>query len=351
MTLSRIFTRFAALFTMAAAFTGCALVDEDLRDCETDYNIDYELRLVTNLSTELQTQLSMAADVTVSNSIRAYLKDVFTDFAHDVDLGFYDVYDDSTILHHESHIMDANQSSYTLFIPVRRYMHLALANISGNRYLSFEGNDKCHTARIVQAVRDTIPSHKSGFFTARLPMDIKEGEDQQFDVRLYMSNCASAVVIDTLGSNVRDIKVCMTGFATGFEVCDSVYTFDYSPIIKADKLDLADDNARICYAAVTFPSRTVKDTKTIIDWDDPFVEENSENPLWQVKVYSYLKDGKIVETVLGVQKPLEPGQLRVIKLTAHDNGVVHPKDGDPVITVSVEPDWQDGMEHQVPLGS
>ena len=40
------------LACMAAAFTGCSLVDEDLSDCESDHQLTYELSLVTNISTE-----------------------------------------------------------------------------------------------------------------------------------------------------------------------------------------------------------------------------------------------------------------------------------------------------------
>lgn len=335
------------LVLLAAGLWSCSLVDEDLRDCETDYHLDYELRLVTNMKAELQTQLSMAADVTVSNAIRAYLNDIFTDFAHDVDLGFYDVYGDSAMLHHEAHIMNANQSSYTLYIPVRRYMHLALANVESNELLTLEGMDKCHSARLAQKLQDTIPSLRSGVFSARLPMDIKEGEDQQFDVRLYMVNCASSIVIDTLGSNVKDIKVFMSGFATGFNLCDSLYTYDYTPLVKADRLPL-DGPGSICYAAVTMPSRPAPDTKTIIDTDDTDVVGGSSNALWQVKIYAQNPDGKITETILGVTQPLQSGQLRVIKCTAHDNGTVLPGD-DPTIAVSFTLDWTPGLDHQVIL--
>lgn len=343
--MSRILKHLLLMFT-AVALVACGLVDEDMRDCETDYTLNYELRLVTNMTTELQTQLSMAADVTVSNAIKTYLSDIFTDYAHDVDLDFYDVEEDSTLLHKETHIMNANQSSYTLYIPVRKYMHLALANIGNNELLSFENTEHAHTARIVQQVRDTIPSHKSGFFTARLPMDIKEGEDQQFDVRLYMANCATALVVDTLGSGIQDIKVFMSGFATSFDVCDSLYHYDYTPIVKADRLTL-DAPGNICYASVNFPSREATPTKTIIDVDDPFISESADHSLWQIRVYATMKDGSITETLLGASKQLNPGQFTLIKARAYTNGSVKP--GDPSFGVSVTIDWEPATSHEVVL--
>ena len=334
------------LFLLAAAFTACSLVDEDLSDCETDYHLNYQLRLVTNMKAELQTQLSMAADVTVSNAIQTYLNSIFTDNAKDVNLNFYDVEEDSTLLHHESHIMDANQSSYTLYIPVRQYMHLAMANLAQDELLTLENPDKCHNARIVQRIQDTIPTHKSGLFTARLPMDIKEGMDQKFDVHLYMSNCATALVVDTLGSGIKDLKVFMTGFATGFDLCDSLYHFDYTPIVKADRLSL-DAPGNICYASVNFPSRTAEDTKVIIDTDDPGVGESAGHSLWQIKVYSTMKDGTVTETLLGISYPVKPGNFKLIKARAYPNGSVKP--GDPSIAVSVTTEWEPATEHEVIL--
>ena len=169
--------KYSILALSALIFTGCVLVDQDMSDCETDYTIDYELRLVTNMTTELQTQLSMAADVNVSAALNQYMSGIFTDYAHDVNLSFYDVYGDSLRLHNERHIMDANQSSYTLFIPVRKYMHVAIANIEDNHEVGLEADELCHTSRLVQPVRDTVESHPTGIFTARLPMDIKDGEE------------------------------------------------------------------------------------------------------------------------------------------------------------------------------
>ena len=98
----------------AAAFQGCSLVDEDMRDCEADTRLDYELRLVTNMTTELQTQLSLETDAKVAAALKTCWQEVFTDRAHDVDLSFYDVAEPWERLHHEQHVMDASQTSYSL---------------------------------------------------------------------------------------------------------------------------------------------------------------------------------------------------------------------------------------------
>ena len=339
------------LIPVVAAFTGCGLVDEDMRDCETDYNIDYELRLVTNMTTELQTELSLAADVRLATSLRTHLKDVFTDFAHDVDLSFYDVVRDQAVadsvrLYHESHIMDANQSSYTLYIPVRKYQHLAVANINDNGLVQLENGGLCHGARLVQEVRDTVPSHRTGLFTARFPMDINEGEDQQFNVHLYMANCATAIILDTTDVSVHNVRAYATGFATGFNICDSTYRFNYTPIVRADQIEV-DESGCLCFATVNFPSRDLPETKVIIDTDDPFISESAEDAIWRYKVYTTLSDGKVTESILSITKPLSAGQFRIIKVKVLSNGGVQPSD--PTVGVSVTLDWTPGQEYVVPL--
>lgn len=335
---------------LAAAFTGCSLVDEDQSDCGTNYNLDYTLTLVTNISTEISTELettvSTELELSAALAIREYLKNVFTDYAHDVDLSFYDVLGDSLRLHHEEHIMDGNQSSYTLHIPIHHYMHTALANILDNSQVEVQDGERCHYEKLHQVVGDTLSSHTTGLFTARLPMHIQEGVSQNFNVHLYMANAATAIVIDTVGSHIRDLKMYTTGFATDFSVCDSLYFFNSTPVFRMDKLPL-DQAGGYCFAAVHFPSRNPADTKVIIDSDDPFVTPDAEFPLWNLKAYVTLPDGTVTETVLGVTQALQAGELRVIKVKALENGAVQP--GDPTVGVSVTLDWGSGMEHHVDL--
>lgn len=334
------------LLLAAAALAGCGLVDEDLSDCETDYRLDYQLRLVTNMTTELQTQLGLQTDISLATALRAHLSDIFTDYAHDVDLSFYDVSEEEVRLHHERHIMDDNSSSYTLYIPVRRYMHLGVANLEENEAVSLVEDDVCHTASLHQQVADTLSSHRRGLFTARLPMDVKEGVDQHFDVHLYMANCASALVLDTLGSHIRDIRVFAAGFATDFDLADSTYHYKYTPIFRTDKVEgLEPGLSQLCFVAVTFPSRTVPDSKVVIETDDPFVTEDAGQTLWQFRVYATLQDNTVTETLLSLRKPLLPGQFRCLTARVFDNGTISPSD--PSVGVSVTLDWDPGLEVDV----
>ncbi len=317
---------------MAAA---CSLIDEDMRDCEADTRIDYELRLVTNMTTELQTQLSLEEDAEVAAALEACWKEVFTDRAHDVDLSFYNVVEPMERLHHERHVMDASQTSYTLYIPVRRYMHLAVANLEGSGTLRLEDDLYSGTASLRQELADTLDSQSKGVFSARLPMDIREGVDQEFDVRLYMANSAAAIVLDTLGSHVKDVRVYGAGFATEFDLADSVYHFPYTPVIRSRKVEVGSTPGEpLCYTTVTFPSRTNPESKA-----------DASGALWQLRVYATMPDGKITESVVYVTSPLEAGKVKIIKGKIYGNGALVPQEGDPTVGVSVVLDWSPGMEH------
>lgn len=339
---------------LAAAFCGCALVDEDLRDCETDYTMDYDLRLVTNLTTEIRTQFGLAADVNVASAITRQMGAVFSDHAYDVNLSFYDVEGDRERLHHEKHIMDASQSSYTLFIPVREYMHLALANLESNLpakaevepLVKLEGDGFCGTARLQQPVRDTVESHSVGLYTARLPMALKEGVDQQFNVNLYMANCASALVIDTLDSHIKKLEVLAAGFATAFDVADSTYLYQYTPVVRTRQAVVEDQpNHPLVFTCVNFPSRT-EDTKTVIDTTDPDVEA-ADKALWYYIIHCTMPNGNITETKLGVRLPLLPGQFKIITADIISDGSAVPEA--PYVGASVKLNWNPGMDWEVEM--
>lgn len=314
----------------------CSLVDEDLTACEVEYQLDYELQLVTNITTELETELSLDTEVAVATALKAYLNNIFTDRAHDVDLSFYDTEGDLPRLYHEHHIMDASQTSYTLHIPVHRYLHLGLANLEGNGILTLEDSETGAGSHLQQQVADTLPTHKRGVFSARSHMDIREGEDQQFRVNLYMANCAASLVLDTLGSRVKDIRVYAAGFATAFDVADSVYRFQYTPVIKADKIEVSEPGSELCYTTVNFPSR-VPETKAGED----------EETYWEFRVYAFMPDGTITETKLSVKRPLLPSTLDILKAKVYSSGALEPED--MTVGVDVNIDWRPGMDHEIDM--
>ena len=126
------------LVLMVALMTSCdALrIDEDLSDCQANFHVSYSVTLRTNLRTQIQTVLRSRFETEVADLLEDSLKNIFREYAHDVDLSFYIQNDRS---YHDSKVMDANQATYELELPANDYRHLALANIGEEK----EVDDDC----------------------------------------------------------------------------------------------------------------------------------------------------------------------------------------------------------------
>ena len=326
-----------ASFLLAMGLFSCSAIDDDLSDCPPDeeqFQMEYQLRLVTNMTTELETQLTTLTEIGVADALREHLKDIFSDRAHDIDLSFYDTEGALNSLYHKSDIIDANQTSYTLTLPMRKYMHLAVANIADNNQVALEDEQHSNTSMLLQSEGKTLNSHTTGLFTARQPMEVLEGVDQTFNVRLYMANSAVALVLDPKGHTFTDMKVYATGFARQFNISDSVYVFpDENPLIRADKVETG--NELLCFCSVNFPSH------------DAETKAAEEKTLWQIKAYITKTDGKVTESVLDIKEALKAGNLKILKGELDDDGAIRPYDSR--IGVSVMLDWNEGGSYDPDL--
>jgi hypothetical protein len=333
----------SALWLMA----GCCSIDDDLSDCppdESQYQMEYELKLVTNMTTELQTQLTTITELSVASALETHLENIFSDFAHDVNLSFYDTEGTKERLEHRVDIINTNQTTYDLTLPMRKYLHLAVANIADNDVVGLFKDDHSNTSMLQQAegtVSDGSPvsivdSHTTGLFTARQPMEVLSGVSQTFNVRLYMANCAATLVLDPKGHTYKDMKVYATGFANEFHISDSTYVYPTtSPLIRADKVETGND--LLCFCSVNFPSRDAVPASV--------KKRASTNPtLWQFKVYLTKPDGKVTETILDISEPLKAGDLRIIKGELDDEGAVRPYNS--TVGVSVTLDWNQGGSYE-----
>jgi len=277
---------------IVAVLMACSMIDEDLSDCGEEARMDYELELVTNITTEVKTQLNTQTDLSLAATLKDHLSDIFSDFAHDVNLLFYGTGGDSILKYHDEHIMDDSESSYTLYIPREKYMHLAVANIEDDPVVRLEDTENCHSAVLRQIEGDTIDSHNTGIFTGRQLMEMVEGVDQTFNVKLYMANCSAMLVVDPNGHDISGMRVFTTGFATAFFIADSVYEFKMpAPLIRTKRLEPA-ENGIVGFVSVNFPSRepstsrtaTVMQTRTVIETTEPFIAQPGDEVLWEFQI-------------------------------------------------------------------
>ena len=326
---------------LLASLTVCMMnacrINEDLSVCANKFSITYVVKLVTNMTTELRNVLNQEADEPVARTLYDHLKDIFTDHAHDVNLSFFLTETDSVLKHHEEHIINTNQESFTIELPVEKYMHLSLANIKEQKAVDYVNGTLCHKAALSQHEGSQLPQcHNTGLFTARLPMDVLEDQDQEFFVNLYMANSAVALVVDTLGSHAKDMKVFLDGMADGFLIADSAYTFNRNTLVPAPEVSVPGGH-QSCYVGVCFPSRDTA-TRTI---SADGTSSSADGSIWSVKAYVQTADGKTTENILYVRDPLQAGCLKIIKVKLQPNGSFLTVDLN--VGLSVTLDWKEGI--------
>ena len=317
---------------MGLTLMAASCIDEDLSDCGKDYQIVYSLNLHTDLQTYIDQELTSARERELGKRLKAALSDVFVEHAHDVSLAFYTT--DSVCSHYEEHAPDAASASFSIYLPVEEYMHLAVANHGvADNGVCMERTDYAPHACVqyTAPVSDEMyPSHRTGLFSARLPMEVSD-VNQTFYANLYMTNSASALVINPNGVQVNGLEGCVAGTAHCFSVRDSLYTFPATNLsVCAERL--ADTGSQLlCLYAVSFPSRDVAVRSRA---------EDEHEAAWQYRVYVTMPDGRVTESVLYVKDPLKAGRMHIIKASLNDQGGVIPDD--PEVGVSIELDWKEG---------
>ena len=316
--------------TLLVSLAACSTIDEDMSDCGEKFEMEYELQLITNIETELQTQLTIGKEVFVADALSSHLAKIFTGVAHDIDLSFYDISSEAHLRYHRSDVINDSVKSYSLFLPVQKYRTLALANLQNNSVVSVVGGDQSSTLALVQKSGEIIESHETGIFTARTDLEMLEGVDQTFHADLYMANSATVLVLEnTDGVDVKDIQVYATGFATGFNVNDSIYTFvDNPPLVHAKSIDTGADDM-LCFCTINFPSRD---------------KAEGDEPLWQYVVYVTLADGSVTKSVLEMEEPLKAGEIKVVKARLQIDGSLQPVSTE--VGVSVTLDWKQGGSYE-----
>ncbi len=335
--------RHAFILFLSFLFAGCSLIDDDLSVCETEdtvnnvqYQIEYKMELVTEMHMIVDEKLATDIEKPLADTLKRWLQPLFSGHAHDLDMNFYTEDGTDELRHHREEMVNANQKSFTLYIPREDYMHLALVNIAENDNITIMGKQHAASMRIEQNKVDTLPSHPTAIYSARLPMIMAEDGNLTFNVHLYMVNSAVALVITNSKLVSPKMDVLMKGSATGFAVKDSVYSFEKQTLVRAEKV------TDFCYVAVTMPSDTVKQTPSAT----VAKKTNEPNAVWQLVVHVTLPDGKKTETLLSSDTSLDAGRLEIIKCQLNEDGSVTPLQS-PHIGATVTLDWKEGGSHDI----
>ena len=329
------------MLVLAIATAGCNLIDDDLSVCGADYLINYQMNLVTEVQTTIDEKLSSDIEKPMADALKAWSEPYFEGHAHDLDMSFYSLDGTDELLEHKSDTINAKQKSYTLYIPRKDYRHLAVVNIVENNNVTLMGGQYVSSMRVAQREADTLPSHSTAIYTARLDMYMPQSDSNlTFNVHLYMASSAVAIVqTNQSATPLRMERVLLSGTASDFSINDSTYAFKHNSLIKAEKV------VDGCYAMLSLPSR---DAVSAPGGAKAKIKA-ADNSLWQLRVYVPMPDGKITETVLSIPYALRAGTLEIIKVQMQDDGSVTAV-GNTDVGVSVKLDWKEGNEHELITG-
>ena len=316
----------------------CTLIDDDLSVCGADYQITYEVKLVTDVETVIEDKLSSVGEEPIAAALRTWLEPTFSGYAHDLDMLFYSTGEEDQLRNSWHEIVDATSATYTLYIPREDYMHLAVVNTEDNTNIAVEGQNHASTLAIHQHSADTLPSYNTAIYTARLPINLSDSTVLSYHVHLYMVTCAVALIVDPDSTDAAEMKVLMSGTASDFDIRDSVFTYAHPALIRMDEV-----NSR-CYAVTAMPSRE----EAASPMPARMASNTKSSSLWQLRAYTALSDGTITETILDINSPLRAGALEIIRVKQHKDGSLEPVENTDV-GVSVTLDWKDGGTHEIEL--
>ena len=335
------------LIILPLCLGACSLIDDDLSVCGEEMVIDYQVRLSTELSVQLETELMTETEQPVRKALEQWLSPIFTDKAKDIDLRFFGGETD-IIRHQIKEVINDNRTSYTIKLPKENYMHLAVANIADNRQVHISDGEHSATMRLHMPAPQEADPLNTGIFTARLPMEVTDST-KRFEVKMYMVTCAVALVVDT--SACHDLRAAdgyMSGSATGFDIRDSVFTYDTPCKLWMDRVMTDDASLAPKHHE---PMRMKKEESPMACWATVAMPTKDESE-WSLIFTSTLTDNRHTTTTLTIKEPLKAGTLRIIKCAMKENGELDPdpdKKNNSEVGAAVTLDWKPGNEHNIDL--
>lgn len=301
-----------------------------------DCYLTYDMRMQLNVQAVIETELATVDDAPVADALGKWLEPVFSGYAHDLNMLFYDQEQDN-LQHVLQKIVDNTSASYTVYVRPGDYFHVATVNTADN--VNIAVTDTAHSAYISlsQRLMDTLPSYHTAIYTGRTPILTSDTSVHTHHVNLYMATCALALIVEP-HDEMLNMNVLIGGTASGFDIRDSIYTYTRPALIRMDKITPQ------CYAVVAMPSP-----------DAPFPTapvrrqvQNTGSGLWQMRAYTTMPDGSITETLIDMHSPLEAGTFQLIRVKQLQDGSLQPiRHIDANVSVTL--DWNDGGSHDIDL--
>lgn len=326
----------------------CSLIDDDLKACGDELVIEYQVQLHTELDMQLQTELSTDIEEPVRRTLKNWLDPIFSDVAKDVDFRFY-LSDTDSLRHRIQKEINGNHATYTIRLPQENYMHLAVANMAGDRQVQLSGEEYSATMAMHLPDGEDIQPLRTGLYTARLPM-IMNDTIRHFDVHMYMVTAAVALVIDTAAcKNLQDMDGYMLGAANSFYISDSVFEYDRPCVFLLERVPV---DTQANHIAPSVKQQKSNEPLPIACLGTVGFPTQNDTTGWNLVVTATLIENRHTTTTLTIKDPLEAGTLRIIKCAMDENGALDPNPNTEhyqEVGATVEFDWKPGDNHDVDI--
>lgn len=274
---------------VVASLSSCSLIDDHFDGCDETRTIECRLHIYNNIDSILDSQITRAAENDLLSALSRYYKALLAPTKYDIDFNFYDVTSNALQMS-VSETINGDGDYVSVSLPSGDFRCVAqslLPRYSGRLYM---------------------PEGQSSYTLHMYPTD---------------AQVAVATKVDTRISNV---SITVEGCADSFNVSDSTYTY-YNNVDTLNYSQEASTGTFTTYLGSVLPS--------------------APSQSWKVTVYATTQDGSITRTVLTVDKPLLPGDIRILQVTISADGAAHTSTMG--VGASVTLDWKKGGEYNPTL--
>lgn len=269
---------------MLSSLGACSLIDDDLANCATTRTIDCRLHPTDNIDSLLAAQITGSGGQFLHDALTAYYEPLHHPASHTVRLDFYDVATAGLCTTFNGTLEDTTGT----FRPELPTGHLRA-----------EGLSPADFNPTAPAPRDTVVAPLQPVYTGSLDMPDNQ---PRYVIDLYPVNAHVAIAAN-ISSAIRSVQI------------------------------MAEDSAAHLF---TERPRTSGLTQRI--FVGTIIPEAAKE--WRVVVLATTASGSITRTVLTINRPLTPGDIRVLQVSITDNGATQTTNAG--VGASVTLDWKRG---------
>lgn len=287
---------------MLASLSSCSLIDDDLTDCAITRTVECRLHVSSDIDSLLATQIPDSGGQELHDALTAYYQGLLYPPSHSVTINVYNTGNGGRV-ETVNDTIHGQSGTFTMRLPQ--------GNLCGVAYSPSDYSDVTG--------QDTIAARQQPLYSGR--RDMPQGQSN-YTLHMYPANAQVAVAVKA-DSTISNLQVMVEGCATSFNIADSTYSYSST----------RDELLTYQPTASTLARRT---------FTGAFLPSQGTQP-WRVVILAITSTGSITRTVLTVNEPLKPGDIRVLMATVTSDGAAHTTNAS--VGASVILNWKRGGQY------